>query len=95
MRTHPNADPQKSAALQKPVVPVLSATLAIPGGPTPAASEAELAAAQAADKNQEPGVEVNISDSAQTGVSVFYLPGSDVASASAVVWIDDTAGGKE
>ena len=101
MRTHPSED-MRSAALQKPVAALTASGAPItsvaspPGSPT---SEAALAAANAnansGDKASEQGVEVNISDSPQTGVSVFYLPGSDVTSASAVVWIDETAGGKK
>jgi hypothetical protein len=100
MRTHPSEDPLKSASL-KPLtstsVPALTPSGNVP--PLAQTSEAALAAANSVnvkgDKGAEQGVEVNISDSPQSGVSVFYLPGSDVASASAVVWIDESSGGKQ
>jgi hypothetical protein len=104
MRSHPGEDPMKSASnvsLGKPVdsVPLHATPLTASGAPAlPSTSEAALAAASASnvlgDKNEQ-GVEVDIADSTQTGVSVFYLPGSDVTSASAVVWIDESSGGKQ
>lgn len=95
MRSHPGEE-MKSASLGKAPVPSAVAT---PVVPIPANSEAALAAAsssnvlgQEANAANVSGVEVNISDSPQT--SVFYLPGSDGTSASAVVWIDESSGGK-
>ncbi len=91
--------------LGKPVdsVPAPNAPNAMGVPALPSSSEAALAAANAANAfnpggdNQEDrsGVEVNMSDSPQTGVSVFYLPGSDGTSASAVVWIDESSGGNK
>ncbi len=87
--------------LGKPVDSVPALATGVPA--IPSSSEAALAAANAAnafnpggDKQEDrSGVEVNMSDSPQTGVSVFYLPGSDGTSASAVVWIDESSGGNK
>ena len=99
-RTHPNEEEHSTAALTPKVVdtavdPNARAPSNGANGVNPASSEAMQAAVNAADKTNEPGVEVRVSDSEENGVSVFYLPGTNVASASAVVWFDDTAGDKK
>ncbi len=99
MRSHPSEDMTTATAthLGKPVdsVPALTGSGGAPA--VPSSSEAALAAANAANNqdSDRQGVEVNMSDSTQTGVSVFYLPGSDGTSASAVVWIDESSGGNK
>jgi hypothetical protein len=93
-----NPNDNKSATLNKSVdsVPALTASGKSPS--LPSTSEAAMAAAAntgngGALNPEVNGVEVNISDSPQT--SVFYLPGSDGTSASAVVWIDESSGGNK
>jgi hypothetical protein len=92
MRVHPNEERQASSGLVAKSVD----TIAVPlPKSAPTSSEASQAVANgAADKSETTGVEVNVSDSPQNGVSVFYLPGSNATAASAVVWIDESQGGK-
>jgi hypothetical protein len=89
VRTHPNEEPQATSGLA--VKSIDSIAVPSPKSP-PASSEASQQVANAAAEPS--GVEVNVADSPQTGVSVFYLPGANATGASAVVWIDDSQGGK-
>ena len=98
VRTHPAEEHQASSRLAAKTVDAIATAAPSPNSP-PASSEASQAVANAdigvADRAETSGVEVNVaSDSPQNGVSVFYLPGSNATAASAVVWIDDSQGGK-
>jgi hypothetical protein len=97
VRTHPTEEQHATSGLavktvDSIVAPSPNSSLNSP----PASSEASQAVASGANGAAEPsGVEVNVaSDSPQNGVSVFYLAGSNATAASAVVWIDDSQGGK-